>query len=71
MITIRHTYTHTHVYSDDRSPEVFHQRIQSSTQMQAGLTPDSRPNCLILDEIDGAPSVRIVFIYISGLTGLC
>ena len=43
--------------SDDRSPEIFRQRIASSTQMQAVLSGDSRPNCLIIDEIDGAPAV--------------
>ena len=43
--------------SDDRSPETFRQRIASSTQMQAVLNADSRPNCLVIDEIDGAPAV--------------
>ena len=43
--------------SDDRSPEIFAQKIESSTQMQAVLTPDTKPNCLIIDEIDGAPTV--------------
>ena len=28
-----------------------------STQMQAVLTAQTRPNCLIIDEIDGAPTV--------------
>ena len=44
-------------YSDDRSPEVFTRVIESSTQMQAVLTPSTKPNCLIIDEIDGAPTV--------------
>ena len=44
--------------SDDRSPEVFTHIIESSTQMQAVLTPSTKPNCLIIDEIDGAPTVR-------------
>lgn len=43
--------------SDDRSPEVFTRIIESSTQMQAVLTPNTKPNCLIIDEIDGAPTV--------------
>ena len=43
--------------SDDRSPEVFTRIIESSTQMQAVLTPTTKPNCLIIDEIDGAPTV--------------
>lgn len=44
--------------SDDRSPEIFQRKIESSTQMQAVLMPDTKPNCLIIDEIDGAPAVR-------------
>lgn len=43
--------------SDDRSAEIFQQRLEAATQMQAVLTPDCRPTCLIIDEIDGAPSV--------------
>ena len=46
------------LYSDDRSAELFHQRLEAATQMQAVLTPDSRPTCLVIDEIDGAPTVR-------------
>jgi chromosome transmission fidelity protein 18 len=48
--------------SDDRSPEIFRQRIASSTQMQAVLSGDSRPNCLIIDEIDGAPAPSIAIL---------
>lgn len=51
--------------SDDRSPEVFTRIIESSTQMQAVLTPTTKPNCLIIDEIDGAPTVsseHIIFL---------
>lgn len=46
--------------SDDRSAEFFSQKLEAATQMQAVLTPDSRPTCLIIDEIDGAPTVSIV-----------
>lgn len=46
--------------SDDRSAELFSQKLEAATQMQAVLTPDSRPTCLIIDEIDGAPTVSIV-----------
>ena len=45
-------------FSDDRSPEVFRRSIEAATQMQALSIVDSRPNCLIIDEIDGAPTVR-------------
>ena len=36
---------------------MFHEKIESATQMQSVLTAQSRPNCLIIDEIDGAPTV--------------
>ena len=46
-------------FSDDRSADVFRQKLEATTQMQAVLTPDRRPTCLIIDEIDGAPTVRV------------
>lgn len=44
-------------HSDDRSPEVFRTRIEAATQMRSVLGSHERPNCLIIDEIDGAPAV--------------
>ena len=44
--------------SDDRSAEVFQKRIDTATQMKSVLGSNEKPNCLIIDEIDGAPSVR-------------
>ncbi|CAB3253052.1 unnamed protein product [Arctia plantaginis] len=41
--------------SDERSTEAFRNAIQSATLMRSVLDVDRRPNCLILDEIDGAP----------------
>ncbi|XP_047143449.1 chromosome transmission fidelity protein 18 homolog isoform X1 [Hydra vulgaris] len=41
--------------SDDRSPEIFLNKIESATQMKAVLGEQKRPNCLVIDEIDGAP----------------
>ncbi|KFP92771.1 Chromosome transmission fidelity protein 18, partial [Haliaeetus albicilla] len=41
--------------SDDRSPEVFKTRIEAATQMKSVLGANEKPNCLIIDEIDGAP----------------
>jgi len=41
--------------SDDRSVGVLTQRIEDATQMQS-LLDDKRPNCIILDEIDGVDS---------------
>ena len=45
--------------SDDRSQEVFQRSIEAATQMQALSLVDNRPNCLIIDEIDGAPTVSL------------
>ncbi|KAI4480419.1 hypothetical protein M0802_014239 [Mischocyttarus mexicanus] len=45
--------------SDERGPDAFRQILRSSTQMKAVLGKDPRPNCLILDEIDGAPIASI------------
>ncbi|NWH96574.1 CTF18 protein, partial [Tichodroma muraria] len=45
--------------SDDRSPEVFRTRIEAATQMRSVLGSLERPNCLIIDEIDGAPAASI------------
>ena len=36
---------------------MFQRSIEAATQMQALSVVDSRPNCLIIDEIDGAPTV--------------
>ncbi|XP_054461055.1 chromosome transmission fidelity protein 18 homolog isoform X2 [Anoplopoma fimbria] len=45
--------------SDDRSAEVFQKRIDTATQMKSVLGSSERPNCLIIDEIDGAPAAAI------------
>ncbi|XP_068583238.1 chromosome transmission fidelity protein 18 homolog isoform X3 [Cebidichthys violaceus] len=45
--------------SDDRSAEVFQKRIDTATQMKSVLGVNERPNCLIIDEIDGAPAAAI------------
>ncbi|XP_034044830.1 chromosome transmission fidelity protein 18 homolog [Thalassophryne amazonica] len=45
--------------SDDRSAEVFQKRIDTTTQMKSVLGANERPNCLIIDEIDGAPTAAI------------
>lgn len=44
--------------SDDRSPDIFRQQLEAATQMRAVIGASPRPNCLIIDEIDGAPSVN-------------
>ncbi|XP_070683798.1 chromosome transmission fidelity protein 18 homolog [Pempheris klunzingeri] len=45
--------------SDDRSAEVFQKRIDTATQMKSVLGASEKPNCLIIDEIDGAPAAAI------------
>lgn len=56
--------------SDDRSPEVFKTVLETATQMKAVLGQDPRPNCLIIDEIDGAPAQSInVLVNVIKCTG--
>lgn len=48
--------------SNDRNPESFRQALLSSTQMKSLMGMGdavARPNCLIFDEIDGAPTTSI------------
>lgn len=48
--------------SDDRSVEAFRQALESGTQMKSVLSKDKKPNCIILDEIDGAPVAAIDYL---------
>ncbi|XP_018496429.1 chromosome transmission fidelity protein 18 homolog [Galendromus occidentalis] len=48
--------------SDDRSPEAFRSALESATQMKSVLDKECRPNCLVIDEIDGAPSQSIAVL---------
>lgn len=60
LLVVRHGFVVCDVFascSDDRSADVFREKIESATQMKAVLGADPRPNCLIIDEIDGAPQV--------------
>ncbi|KAJ9591978.1 hypothetical protein L9F63_001490, partial [Diploptera punctata] len=54
--------------SDDRSPEVFRTQLEAATQMKAVMGTSPRPNCLILDEIDGAPaqSIDVLIKFVTG-----
>ncbi|CAH1793925.1 unnamed protein product [Owenia fusiformis] len=45
--------------SDDRSVDAFRTKIEAATSMQAVMGADARPNCLVIDEIDGAPQPAI------------
>jgi len=54
--------------SDDRSLAAFKIRLDAATQMTSVNNKDKRPNCLVIDEIDGAPSPTITYL-VSLLTG--
>jgi hypothetical protein len=45
--------------SDDRSPALFHNTLEAATTMQSVMSENPKPNCLVLDEIDGAPQVNL------------
>ena len=36
---------------------MFRNTLEASTQMKSVLGYNERPNCLVIDEIDGAPAV--------------
>ncbi|XP_015371775.1 PREDICTED: chromosome transmission fidelity protein 18 homolog [Diuraphis noxia] len=48
--------------SDDRNLTSFKRQLEATTQMCSVMSNDSRPNCLVLDEIDGAPVASIDFL---------
>ncbi|XP_044739790.1 chromosome transmission fidelity protein 18 homolog [Chrysoperla carnea] len=48
--------------SDDRSVEAFKNVLENATQMKSVLDKENRPNCLILDEIDGAPIQAVDYL---------
>jgi len=48
--------------SDDRSIEAFKNNLENATQMRSVISQDQRPNCLIIDEIDGAPAPSILHL---------
>lgn len=54
--------------SDDRQVESFRQILENCTQMSSVLNVENRPNCIILDEIDGAPIASIEYLirFVSG-----
>jgi len=54
--------------SDDRSIEAFRNTLENATQMRSVVDQQKRPNCIVFDEIDGAPAASIDFLvkFISG-----
>lgn len=55
--------------SDDRSPEAFRTCIEAATQMESVLGAGGKPNCLVIDEIDGAPVVGLLGAPVGGQVG--
>jgi chromosome transmission fidelity protein 18 len=43
----------SYIISDDRSAEIFESKVLNAIEMQANWIGDNKPNCLIIDEIDG------------------
>lgn len=54
--------------SDERSADSFKKALENATQMRSVLDKEKKPNCLVFDEIDGAPQASIDFLvkFISG-----
>lgn len=54
--------------SDERTSDAFKTILENSTQMKSVVDSSNRPNCIVFDEIDGAPSTSIEFLvkFISG-----
>lgn len=56
--------------SDDRSTDSFKTILKNATQMTSVVDRDNRPNCIVFDEIDGAPSASIEYLvkFVTGKT---
>lgn len=54
--------------SDERTADAFRTILENSTQMKSVIDSSNRPNCVVFDEIDGAPSASIEFLvkFVSG-----
>lgn len=48
--------------SDDRSIDAFKTMLENSTQMRSLVDAERRPNCIVFDEIDGAPASSIEYL---------
>ncbi|XP_022900126.2 chromosome transmission fidelity protein 18 homolog [Onthophagus taurus] len=55
--------------SDDRNLDSFRNALENATSMKSVLDLDKRPNCLVFDEIDGAPTNSIDYLikFINGI----
>ena len=54
--------------SDDRSVDAFKKSLEAATQMRSVMGEERRPNCLVIDDIDGAPAATINLL-VGALTG--
>lgn len=56
--------------SDDRSTDTFKTILKNATQMTSVVDRENRPNCIVFDEIDGAPPSSIDFLikFVTGKT---
>lgn len=54
--------------SDDRNPDAFRLVLENGTQMTSVLDIKHRPNCIVMDEIDGAPqaSIDVLLRFVQG-----
>ncbi|XP_076264817.1 chromosome transmission fidelity protein 18 homolog [Rhynchophorus ferrugineus] len=48
--------------SDDRSVDAFRTALETATQMRSVIDQERRPNCIVFDEIDGAPQTSIDYL---------
>ncbi|XP_030757191.1 chromosome transmission fidelity protein 18 homolog isoform X2 [Sitophilus oryzae] len=48
--------------SDDRSIDSFRTALENATQMHSVIDREKRPNCIVFDEIDGAPPPSIDYL---------
>ncbi|XP_040575885.1 chromosome transmission fidelity protein 18 homolog [Lepeophtheirus salmonis] len=48
--------------SDDRTISAFKSKVEPAIQMQSVLSVESKPNCIIIDEIDGVPAPTIKYL---------
>ena len=57
--------------SDDRSPEAFKNKIEAACQTKSVMGEDPRPNCLVIDEIDGAtaPAINVLLNFLKAGMG--
>lgn len=56
--------------SDDRSVDYITKVLDDALQSKSEIFQDGKPNCLIIDEIDGAPVVSLISCSIAPLVSI-